>query len=89
VNDLDEWIEHTEMLIGQSRACIEQARRRLEEDARWLQSIGVDTQSLNDQIADGLSDADRWRFESQPAADPALNAPSARALRRKVLRPLV
>jgi len=86
VNDLDEWIEHTEMLIGQSRACIEQARRRLEEDARWLQSIGVDTQS---QIADGFSDADRWRFESQPATDPALNAPSARALRRKVLRPLV
>lgn len=89
MNDLDEWIEHTELLIGQSRACIEQARRCLEEDARWLQSIGVDTQSLKDQIADGMSDADRSRFESLPAVEPALNTTLARALRCKVMRPLV
>ena len=89
VNDLDEWIEHTEMLIGQSRACIEQGRRRLEEDARWLQSIGVDTQSLKNEIADSISDADRLRFESLQAADPIFNAAPARTLHRKVLRSLV
>ncbi len=89
MNDLDEWIEHTAMLIGQSRACIEQSRRRLDEDARWLQSIGVDTQSLKDQIADGFSEADRWRSESLLASDPALSATPVRPLRRKVLRSLV
>ncbi len=89
MNDLDEWIEHTAMLIGQSRACIEQGRRRLEEDARWLQSIGVDTQSFKDQIADGFSEADRWRSESLLASDPALSATPVRPLRRKVLRSLV
>ncbi len=89
MNDLDEWIEHTAMLIGQSRASIEEGRRRLEEDARWLQSIGVDTQSLKDQIADGFSEADRWCSESLLASDPALNATPARPLRRKVLRSLV
>jgi hypothetical protein len=89
VNDLDEWIEHTATLIGQSRALIEQGRRRLEEDARWLQSIGVDTQSLKDEVASCISDADRLRFESLQAADPVLTAAPAPTLHRKVLRSLV
>ena len=89
MNDFDDWVQHTASFIEQSRALIEQGRSRLEEDARWLQFLGVDTQSLKDQIANRISDADRMYFETLQGADSGFAAKPARALRRKVLRPLV
>lgn len=89
MTDLDEFIEQTAALIEQTQACIEQGRHRLAQDALRLQSLGIDTQSLKDQIADHISDADRRRFEWLQAADLALDAPTAGALRRKLPRPLV
>lgn len=89
MTDLDEFIEQTAALIGQTQADIAQGRHRLAQDALRLQSLGIDTQSLKDQVADRISDADRLRFEWVQAADFALDAPPARPLRRKLPRPLV